>query len=74
MPDARPPLRFAAFVMNTASHIQHGLWRHRSARQHEFDDVELWVDLAKTPSAAASTRCSSPTWSASTARATAPTT
>jgi FMN-dependent oxidoreductase (nitrilotriacetate monooxygenase family) len=48
MPDARPPLRFAAFVMNTASHIQHGLWRHPSARQHEFDDVGLWVDLART--------------------------
>lgn len=42
------PLRFCAFVMNTASHIQHGLWRHPDARQHEFDDVQLWVDLART--------------------------
>lgn len=42
------PLRFCAFVMNTASHIQHGLWRHPDARQHEFDDVQLWIDLART--------------------------
>ncbi|WP_167051102.1 LLM class flavin-dependent oxidoreductase [Salinibacterium sp. ZJ77] len=42
------PLHFNAFVMNTASHIQHGLWRHPDARQHEFDDIDLWVDLAKT--------------------------
>lgn len=44
----RPPLRFAAFVMNTVSHIQHGLWRHPDARQLDFDDVDLWIDLAKT--------------------------
>ena len=35
------PLRFAAFVMNTTSHIQHGLWRHPDARQADFDDVTL---------------------------------
>jgi long-chain alkane monooxygenase len=45
---AERPLRLAAFVMNTVSHIQHGLWRHPSARQHEFEDVRLWIDLAKT--------------------------
>ncbi|MCD1269585.1 NtaA/DmoA family FMN-dependent monooxygenase [Microbacterium sp. MEC084] len=44
----RPPLRLAAFVMDTVSHIQHGLWRHPEARQHEFDDVRMWIDLAKT--------------------------
>jgi len=43
-----PPLRFSAFVMNTASHIQHGMWRHPDARQADFEDVDLWVDLAKT--------------------------
>ncbi len=42
------PLRFAAFVMNTTSHIQHGLWRHPDARQADFDDVTLWTDLART--------------------------
>ena len=42
------PLFFNAFVMNTASHIQHGLWRHPDARQDEFNDVQLWIDLAKT--------------------------
>jgi FMN-dependent oxidoreductase (nitrilotriacetate monooxygenase family) len=42
------PLLFSAFVMNTVSHIQHGLWRHPDARQHEFNDVNLWIDLART--------------------------
>ncbi len=41
-------LIFNAFVMNTASHIQHGLWRHPDARQHDFADVKVWVDLART--------------------------
>jgi FMN-dependent oxidoreductase (nitrilotriacetate monooxygenase family) len=42
------PLHFAAFVMNTTSHIQHGLWRHPNAQQADFNDVNLWVNLAKT--------------------------
>jgi FMN-dependent oxidoreductase (nitrilotriacetate monooxygenase family) len=42
------PLHFSAFVMNTNSHIQHGLWRHPVARQADFNDVNLWIDLAKT--------------------------
>src|SRR6476469_1575619 len=42
------PLRLAAFVMNTSSHIQHGLWRHPAARQTEFDDIDLWIGLART--------------------------
>jgi len=41
-------LIFNAFVMNTASHIQHGLWRHPEARQHDFADVDLWIGLART--------------------------
>lgn len=41
-------LLFNAFVMNTASHIQHGLWRHPDARQADFNDVDVWIDLAKT--------------------------
>ena len=41
-------LRFNAFVMNTVSHIQHGQWRHPDARQTEFEDVNLWIDLART--------------------------
>jgi long-chain alkane monooxygenase len=39
---------FNAFVMNTGSHIQHGLWRHPEARQAEFNDVSVWIDLVKT--------------------------
>ncbi|MEA9987186.1 MULTISPECIES: LLM class flavin-dependent oxidoreductase [Subtercola] len=34
--------------MNTNSHIQHGLWRHPAAQQADFNDVRLWIDLAKT--------------------------
>ncbi len=41
-------LRFNAFVMNTGSHIQHGQWRHPDARQADFNDVEVWIDLVKT--------------------------
>jgi FMN-dependent oxidoreductase (nitrilotriacetate monooxygenase family) len=41
-------LHFNAFVMNTVSHIQHGLWRHPDARQADFEDVNVWIDLART--------------------------
>lgn len=41
-------LLFNAFVMNTVSHIQHGLWRHPDAEQADFDDVRVWINLAKT--------------------------
>lgn len=40
-------LGFSAFVMNTASHILHGLWRHPSGRQIDFNDIDVWVDLAQ---------------------------
>lgn len=40
-------LMFNAFVMNTGSHYHHGLWRHPSARQSEFNDVKLWIELAR---------------------------
>lgn len=41
------PLSFSAFVMNTASHILHGLWRHPEGKQIDFNDIDVWVDLAK---------------------------
>ena len=41
------PLSFSAFVMNTASHITHGLWRDEEGHQLNFNDVDLWVSLAK---------------------------
>ena len=41
------PLSFSAFVMNTASHIIHGLWRDDEGHQLNFNDVDLWVSLAK---------------------------
>ncbi len=37
-----------AFVMDTGSHTMHGLWRHPDARQHEFDDIQTWINLART--------------------------
>lgn len=42
------PLLFNAFLMNTPSHIHHGQWRHPEARQHEFNDLDLWIELART--------------------------
>lgn len=41
------PLSFSAFVMNTASHILHGLWRDEEGHQLDFNNVELWISLAK---------------------------
>ncbi|MBJ7330982.1 MAG: LLM class flavin-dependent oxidoreductase [Solirubrobacteraceae bacterium] len=41
------PLHFSAFVMNTASHITHGLWRQPEGDQIRFNELDLWVDLAK---------------------------
>jgi hypothetical protein len=40
------PLHFSAFVMNTASHITHGLWRDPAGGQIAFNDLGLWIDLA----------------------------
>jgi len=41
------PLLFSAFVMNTASHILHGLWRRPDAHQIDFNSLDLWIDLVK---------------------------
>jgi Luciferase-like monooxygenase len=39
---ARPrPLHFAAFVMNTTSHIIQGTWRRPTARQADFNDLGI---------------------------------
>lgn len=46
------PLHFNAFVMNTNSHIHHGQWRRPDAGQVDFDDLALWIDLAKKLEAA----------------------
>lgn len=40
------PLHFCAFVMNTPSHIIHGLWRDPAGEQVRFNELELWTDLA----------------------------
>ncbi len=41
------PLHFNAFVMNTTSHIHHGQWRRPDAQQHQFNDVNTWISLAR---------------------------
>jgi FMN-dependent oxidoreductase (nitrilotriacetate monooxygenase family) len=46
--DGREPLRFSAFVMNTASHVIHGLWRQPDGDQVRFNEVGFWVDVAQT--------------------------
>jgi FMN-dependent oxidoreductase (nitrilotriacetate monooxygenase family) len=45
--EARPPLLFSAFVMNTTSHIVQGTWRLPGAGQTEFNSLDHWVDLAR---------------------------
>jgi len=47
MSSPRRPLHFNAFVMNTNSHIQHGHWRRPDAEQVDFEDVDVWIDLAR---------------------------
>lgn len=42
------PLLYSAFVMDTASHILHGLWRQPEGQQVDFNSLALWTDLVKT--------------------------
>jgi len=42
------PLSFSAFVMNTTGHITQGTWRRPDAQQHRFNELDHWVELAKT--------------------------
>jgi long-chain alkane monooxygenase len=41
------PLCFSAFVANTPSHVTHGLWRDAAGDQIRFDELDLWVSLAR---------------------------
>jgi FMN-dependent oxidoreductase (nitrilotriacetate monooxygenase family) len=47
-PSAARPLHFAAFVMNTTGHIIQGTWRRPGARQTDFNNLDHWVNLART--------------------------
>jgi hypothetical protein len=47
-------LNFAAFVMNTPSHIIHGLWRDPRGDQIRFNELDLWIDPRTTRAAALS--------------------
>jgi FMN-dependent oxidoreductase (nitrilotriacetate monooxygenase family) len=44
---SKKPLYFSAFVMNTASHVLHGLWRAPEARNHDFNSLKHWTNLAR---------------------------
>lgn len=37
-----------AFDMNSAGHINHGLWTHPRDQSHRFNELSYWTDLAKT--------------------------
>jgi long-chain alkane monooxygenase len=46
-PAKNRPLYYSAFVMNTPSHVIHGLWRDEAAANHEINSLKHWVDLAR---------------------------
>ncbi|WP_211225880.1 LLM class flavin-dependent oxidoreductase [Nocardioides alkalitolerans] len=35
------------FIMDTPSHISHGMWRHPESRAVEYNDLEFWIELAQ---------------------------
>jgi FMN-dependent oxidoreductase (nitrilotriacetate monooxygenase family) len=47
MSRAPAPLLLSAFVMNTPSHIIHGMWRTPEGDQIRFNELDLWVSLAR---------------------------
>ncbi len=47
MSDRQVPLHLSAFVMNTPSHIVHGMWRSPEGDQIRFNELDLWVSLAQ---------------------------
>jgi FMN-dependent oxidoreductase (nitrilotriacetate monooxygenase family) len=46
-PPQNRPLYFSAFVMNTPSHVIHGLWRDPQAANHQINSLEHWTELAR---------------------------
>lgn len=46
------PLFYSAFVMNTASHVLHGLWRAPEAENHKFNSLRHWTSVATEVEAA----------------------
>ena len=43
---SKRPLFYSAFVMNTASHVLHGLWRAPEAENHKFNSLRHWTSVA----------------------------
>lgn len=46
MPSKRPML-YNLFIMNTPSHISHGMWRHPQSRALDYTSLDLWVEMAQ---------------------------
>ena len=49
-PDPTPgkPMVLNLFEMNCVSHITHGLWRLPDNNRERFNDIEYWLELART--------------------------
>lgn len=47
MPAQTRPLVYNFFIMDTPSHISHGMWRHPDSRAVEYNDLDFWVELAR---------------------------
>jgi FMN-dependent oxidoreductase (nitrilotriacetate monooxygenase family) len=41
------PMIFNFFVMNTPSHITHGTWRKPGCESVDYNNLDMWVELAK---------------------------
>jgi FMN-dependent oxidoreductase (nitrilotriacetate monooxygenase family) len=41
-------IAFNLFEMNCVGHISHGLWVHPENNRHRFNDLDFWVETAKT--------------------------
>jgi FMN-dependent oxidoreductase (nitrilotriacetate monooxygenase family) len=47
MSESKRPLMYNFFMMDTPSHISQGMWRHPESRSTEYNDLNLWVELAQ---------------------------
>lgn len=43
----RKRLVFNLFAMDTPSHIFHGTWRHPASRSLDYNNLDLWVEIAQ---------------------------
>ena len=43
----RSTMMFNMFCMDTPGHVHQGLWRHPDNRVIDYNDLDMWVDVAK---------------------------